>query len=281
MATIRKPAARTAAEPTAKPGAELADPGTGTVVRTVRVLRALAETDGPASIKDLAERIGLPPSTVHRLLDLLAGEGMVERDDAAHVYRPGLEFFRIAASVFNRMSVRTVALPFLREAADECGESAYLCLFDRRVGKMLFAATAESEHLLSYRIPLNEPQSLSTGASGLAILAWMPPDTGELDRILVTETGAAPGRAKARLTGELAQVRSQGYAYTHGKRIKGAVGIFAPVFDHHGDVIGSLGYTIPEVRFATDMIDKFADSAVRHAAALSATLGSDTNRAAS
>jgi DNA-binding IclR family transcriptional regulator len=251
-----------------------ADTGTGTVARAVRVLRALADFKADVSLKDLAEHLDLPPSTVHRLLDLLAGEGMVERDEAMPLYRPGLEFFRIAASVYNRMPIRSLALPFLRAAADENEETAYLGLLDPGMGRMMFVAAAESPHLLSYRIPFNEPQSLVKGASGLSMLAWM---TEELRaQVIMEETRAGlikDAKARNALNKEILLIREQGYAQSFGQRIKGAVGIFAPVFDAHSNVIASFGYTVPEVRYKESNLPKLSGAAMRYAAALSSALG--------
>ncbi len=248
-----------------------ADRGTGTVARAVRVMRALADADGDVSISNLAQRLALPPSTVHRLLDLLAGEGVVEHDDVLRMYRPGLEFYRIAASVYTRMPVRSIALPFLQDAAHENNESAYLALLDSQQGKLIFAATAESQALLSYRITLNQLQSLVTGASGLSILAWMKEE--EIDRIHRREADQVASPARADLFKELAEVRENGFALTFGQRIKGAVGICAPVFNARASVIGSLGYTIPDVRYQQSLLPKLSDAVMRHANALSKALG--------
>jgi DNA-binding IclR family transcriptional regulator len=270
MTSKQKPAQKTAGGGS--------DNVTGTVARAVRVLRALADFHGDVGLKELAEHLDLPPSTVHRLLDLLAAEGMVERDEAVPLYRPGLEYYRVAASIYNRMSPRSVALPFLRQAATENDENAYLALVDLRAGKMVFAAAAESSHLLSYRVVLNETQSLVTGASGLAILAWMKDDDRE--RVITDECRGGPmTAASARLTLdiEIPRIHAQGYALTSGQRIKGAVGIFAPVFDAHGNVIGSLGYTVPEVRYKLGDLTKLSGAAMRHAASLSHALGYSGN----
>lgn len=250
------------------------DSGTGTVVRVARLLRALAAADRDISLSELAKRLSLSSSTVHRLLDLLAGEGLVERDDAMRLYRPGMEFFRIAALVYNRMPVRVLALLFLREAAKENEENAYLGLLDSRAGKMTFAAVAESQHQLSYRVALNELGSLVTGASGLAILAWMTDE--DRDQVLMRESRAVlfkNKKARAAFLKELARIREQGYAQTFGQRIKGAVGIFAPVFNAQSSVIGSLGYTVPEIRYQDSLLPRLSGAVIRHAGALSNALG--------
>ena len=71
---------------------------TGTVARTVRVMRALAEAGEPLTVAELGRRLGLPRPTVHRLLGLLAAEGIVASDGGGR-YEVGREYRRLAALV--------------------------------------------------------------------------------------------------------------------------------------------------------------------------------------
>lgn len=248
---------------------------TGTVHRAIALLREIAEAEGEVQIKALAARLALPPSTVHRLLDLLAREGMVERDDAAHTYRAGREFFRLSSLVFNANPLRAVALPLLAEAVRECNETAYLGLYLPREHRMMFAAVCESPHPLGYRVRQNEPVSVLTGASGRSILAWLP--EREVDAMLAAES-ASPAvrkavRSRRALMEELAQIRARGHAVTYGQRIPGAVGVFSAVFDAQGAVVGCIGYTVPEQRHQPAQLPRLAAAARRYAGALSTALG--------
>src|ERR1700730_9832348 len=62
-----------------------ATPGTadtkGTVVRVVDLLRSFAEGPAQWSLSEIAERVALPRSTTHRLLQLLRSQGFVDADD--------------------------------------------------------------------------------------------------------------------------------------------------------------------------------------------------------
>jgi DNA-binding IclR family transcriptional regulator len=248
---------------------------TGTVARVLMVLRALAESPGEPTMKELADRLNLPLSTMHRLLEMLCAEGMAERDESTRAFRSGAESFRIASLVVNRMPVRAVAKPFLGAAAAQTGESAYLCAFDARAGKLMFVANAESTHMLDYRVPMHTPFSITVGASGLAILAWLREQ--QRDDIIRNEAlaGGPPAGhiAAAKLRKALEDVRAKGYAHTFGQRIKGAVGIFAPVFNASGDVVASFGVTVPEVRYRPADQTALASAVVRQAQALSRALG--------
>jgi DNA-binding IclR family transcriptional regulator len=206
---------------------------------------------GRTTIKDASAALSLAPSTVHRLLDLLGKENIVEHNQVDRDYRIGPEFFRLAAMVFARYDVRTLAMPVLQDVVDACDETCVLGLYLPTVGKMTFAAKVDSSRLLRYQIPLNTQMSVLWGASGRSILAFLP--EAHIDRIRTAESAApasgeqVPSRPK--LEKDLAEIRKAGVALSRGQKIPGAVGIGAPVLGTNGTVIGSLTATVP----ATDL----------------------------
>lgn len=246
----------------------------GTVQRVVEILRHLAE-HGETTIKDLSAALGLVPSTCHRMLDLLAREGLVDRNAARRSYVVGPEFFRLASLVHTHLDVRSVARPFLQQVVDACNETCVLSLYLPAEGHMVFAEKCDSSQLLRYQLTLNAPLPVAWGASGRSIMAFLPE---EERKRLYKATGTAPATGHklapaAELEEELAGIRKHGYAITHGQKIAGAVGISAPVFGAGGTVIGSLGVTVPEQRIAEADEVELADLVRRHANALSRALG--------
>jgi DNA-binding IclR family transcriptional regulator len=246
---------------------------TGTVARVIMLLRAIADTENPPTMKMLADALNLPLSTMHRLLELLSAERMVERDDATKTFRPGSEYFRMASRVVHRMPLPMLARPFLDHASRDANESCYLGMLDAKAGKLVFVASSASNQMLDYRVPLNTPFSLVVGASGLSILAWLSPVT--IDQITAAEKAQAEVTVPARksLNQTLAQIREQGYGNTFGQRIKEAVGFFAPVFDGGGAVCASFGFTVPQSRFESRDGKRLAEIVMRHAGGLSSALG--------
>ncbi len=247
----------------------------GTVARVARLLRIAAESEGPFTLTSITERTGLSPATVHRLLDLLGREGLVERDAVRRSYRVGGELFRLSALVFNRVPFRDIAGPLLREAADAFDETCYFAMYLPSEGRLMFAEKADSSRELSYRFELNRPLSLVWGSSGRAILAYLPEQRAR--EILEAEReGNHEGRRPpswAVLKRELASIRERGYAHSRGQRVAHAIGVIAPVFNHNNEIYGSLGFTIPEQRFAALDLEQVAQVAVRQADRLSRALG--------
>lgn len=132
---------------------------------------------------------------------------------------------RLSALVFNSHPLRSLAIPLLREAVEECNETAYL--------RLSFASTKAHDVCRANRIitlarisHTNEALSVLTGASGLSISAHLPQSAIDLiydEGRQESEVRKAISSKKA-LNEDLARVREQGYAVTYGKRIPGAVG---------------------------------------------------------
>jgi DNA-binding IclR family transcriptional regulator len=107
-------------------------------------------------------------------------------------------------------------------------------------------------------VDLHQWLPLHAGATGLAILAYLPEE--ERQRIYAAGLDKATPATIVSVTElekELEQVRLRGYALTMSQRVQGAVGFAAPVFDSSGVVCGDMCLTLPEQRFQAG---KFADS---------------------
>lgn len=70
--------------------------GIGVVARSAALLRALADTTSGMSLGQIAKQIGLPRSTVQRLVSALEAEGFIRSGVGAGQITLGPEFLRIA-----------------------------------------------------------------------------------------------------------------------------------------------------------------------------------------
>lgn len=247
----------------------------GTVARVVQLLGCLAEADGPVSIKSLCQSLKLPASTVHRLLGLLGEEGMVERSTDRPAYAPGLELVRIASLLASKVRIVDVAKPFMRAIVQDCDETCCLLQYVPTQRKVMALHAEFSSHPLRYRIEFFQPHSLLWGATGRAVLAFLPPeeiDAALRDNDASPATGAALPARKA-LLADLAEIRSHGYAITHGQKIEGAVGISTPLFNSERRVIGSLCITMPETRFSKKAQARLSQLLISRAGELNRALG--------
>jgi IclR family acetate operon transcriptional repressor len=203
-------------------------------------------------VRPAAKALGLTPSGAHRIMSALVDEGFLKRDEQTSQYALGLEMMLLAHRAVTRWPIRNVANAPMRAIVDACNEAAFLNIFDRERGEIIGVAAVESTQALRYVVELHKWKPVYVGAAGWAVMAHLSRE----DRAQIAKvTGLAPltdrsvvdlGELEVALKG----VRDRGYALTHGQRIPGAVGIAAPIFDHAGEVVGSVGLSMPELRFS-------------------------------
>lgn len=238
-------------------GGQAADTS-GTVARTLAVLTVMAEAGGSVGVKEIATALGLPMSTSHRLLDLLRGAGFVERDAAQRRYRLGLQFLRVANLVTQNTSFAKLCQPALERITAGTGETALYCEYlpDRYMA--VYAAKSDSTHSLRYGIALFEPAPVECGASGLAILSFLP---AHIRESVCATPRASPLSGKRLSSGALAGLiettRRKGFAFSNGDKLPDSIGIAVPVRMSEERPVGSLTLTIPESRFVKSKLKAY------------------------
>lgn len=222
----------------------------GTVARTLAVLTVMAERGGSVGVTDIAKALGLPMSTSHRLLDLLGGAGFVERDATQRRYRLGLQFLRVAHLVTQNASFATLCQPALERITTQTGETALYCEYVPDDHLAAYAAKSDSTHSLRYRIALFDPAPVECGASGLAILSFLP---SPVRAAICAAPRPSPLTGKRVSGGDLAlhieTTRRKGFAFSNGEKLPDSIGIAVPVTMSAEQPVGSLTLTIPESRF--------------------------------
>jgi IclR family transcriptional regulator, acetate operon repressor len=220
------------------------------LARGIELLTLMVDGGEPAyGVRELGGRLGVSASTAHRLLSDLEELGMVARTPVGS-YRLGLEFLRLAWTANSRFPFREAADDVLAGLAARSGESSFFGIYNEQRRQMMFAVSVESAHPLRYTVPQGVWLPLHAGASGLAILAFLPEKvqaeivSGGLDAL--TERTVVDAE---QLWQRLDRIRHDGYAISHGERINGAIAVAAPVTGPGDAVIGDVGITVPETRF--------------------------------
>jgi DNA-binding IclR family transcriptional regulator len=239
----------------------------------VAILGVLANAEGSVGIKDVATALGLPMSTSHRLLDLLVGQGIVQRDEQTRRYKIGVELFRLSSLISERHSIANFAEPILGRITQETGETSVLALYLPERDALIFAAKADSAQPLRYRLQLHVPLPLAWGATSLAVLAHLPQK--ERQRA-IRSSGASPVSGQnideRALEARLGEICKQGYAFSQNEKLPGATGLAVPVFSGHGAIRGCIAFTIPGVRYNPAQRDAFLRSLRQAARELSQAL---------
>ena len=248
-------------------------PGTSSISRALYLLAHLADAPGPVTVKQVSADLKVPPSTAHRLLNALAAEGVVVASGSG-IYRIGPRFYRISARVVQGMSQVTIAQPIVDALAAKYNETVLLGRYVAADRAMDFVYRANGSQMLTYQIDLHRPMSLYWGASGKAILAFLPDD--EIKQTLLRDSassvsGEKPPSLRARMA-ELREVRERGYAISEGEKLPGARGVAAPIFDAKG-VFGCLCMTSPQERMPNASIGAIVKDIMEKSDEISRFLG--------
>jgi len=223
-------------------------PREGTVSRVLRLLMIFGEHEGMIGVHEIAKRSGLPISTVHRLVNLIADDGFVQYDPASRLYSLGPQMHRLTALLWSS-GPAVVAQPFLDELSREFDETVVFNLYLPGQHAISPIAKSEGTRALRYVLDMNEPLELAWGASGKCVLAYLDEDV-----VRDVYTAAKPSEAGFPLADwddyleELRVIRERGYALSVDQRIPGAQGVGAVVIGARDEVVGGICITFPRER---------------------------------
>lgn len=121
--------------------------------------------------QQLAERCGLPKSTVTRLTYTLTKTGYLQQDPATGRYRLGMAALGIGGSTLARLAVRQRSRPLMQALAERSGLQIALGLRDDLA--MLYVETCRSGSILTLQLDVGSRIPLAVTAMGRACLAGM------------------------------------------------------------------------------------------------------------
>lgn len=213
--------------------------------RAFSVLRSLAS--GPAGVTEIADRVGLPKSTVSRLLSTLEELGAVEQVSVGGEYRVGWTMIELAAAARPGRSLISLARPHLAELTRLTGEAAGISIPDGRDMLYLDQLTPDSELQVrdwtGHRIPL---YAVPSGHVVLAADAALAQQVATEPLTPFTPHTIKTGKA---LLQRLQLVRHDGYAWALEEFAVGLNSVAAPVRTTDGRVIAALHVYGPASRF--------------------------------
>ena len=245
--------------------------GAQAVTRALRLLRAVAASDEPATLSSLAQTLGLPRTTAHRLLAALEREGFVTHAPGDQTYRPGPELATIALHASPIHQLHTLARPLLEHLAETSGETATLELLTGN--EVLIVDEVPSHRLVAARTEIGTRWPLHVTSTGKALLAAMT--EAELKSYLSGPLVAFTPHSltdPAALRRELATVRRRGYATAREEIEPGYAAVGAAFTDAAGRPHGALSIGGPSSRLTIPELDGLGQLAAGAGVELAARL---------
>jgi IclR family transcriptional regulator, KDG regulon repressor len=243
------------------------------IERAVSILNAFSPEDPELGVTELAERLGLHKSTVHRFMVNLDAAGLVERNPRTGRYRLGLRIFELGGLVMQQMNLWDEALPFLEGLVHDTGETGHLAVLDG--GEAIYIERVEARRALRVPSAIGRGYPAHATNLGKVLLADLARERVEA---IVADRGLAAYTPHTitdlpRLEAELERIRALGYAVDNEEYDEGLRCIGAPVRDHSGHVVAALGIGGPVTRITPDRVDPLAELVMTAARGLSRRLG--------
>lgn len=218
-------------------------PQPSAVAKVVLVLEALPSCHG---VSEISRGTGLSTSTVHRILQELAGLGWV-RADSAHHYLPGVRLLSLAGQ---SASIVQIVRPVLQRLCTATGHTVHFALLSGDEAVYVDKLEGDRAYAMRSRVGLSIP--LHCTAIGKAILARMAkPQLRELlARMPLTAITPRSITDPELLIAHLNGVAKRGYAIDDEENEQHTRCLGAAVLDHHGAPIG--GISVSALAFDLD-----------------------------
>jgi DNA-binding IclR family transcriptional regulator len=227
--------------------------------RGLDILSCFSGENACWGITRLAQELGLPKSSVHRLVATLEKKGFLRREARSRDYELGFKVLAIAGSLPGETEeLRLSAAPYLRTLHKRTSCTVSLRVMEG--DKIVILDRIEAPHHLRIVFPVGTHFPCNHGASGKLFLAYGMSDqalirlfrAGKIKKL--TERTIVEPEA---LNRALKKIRKQGYAISTGEAIPGACGIAAPVFGEDGRIRAALSLTFPEILAPKNGFDNY------------------------
>lgn len=194
------------------------DQGESPVASVDRALRILTVVGGASrglSLDELASRLDIPKSSLHRILAALKYRGFIAQPEPGGSYFLGTELLATAFRFYDVLDLRALIHPLLARLTAELRETTHMAVLDG--AEVVYHDKIQASHMITMSSVIGGRNPAHATGVGKALLAWTYP-TDEAIRAWATLwaplKAVTPNTVTSvqRLAEELALVRERGYA---------------------------------------------------------------------
>jgi DNA-binding IclR family transcriptional regulator len=215
--------------------------------RGLNVLRLFKRARPSISPPEMARELGIPRSTVHRLVQTLEEMGFLRRVERAGAYALGPAVLTIGFEYLGSLDIVQLSNPVLERLRDATGCSTHLAVRNGR--EVVYLSRFASRGAVASNISVGTALPAHGTVMGRMILADLGHD--ELfalygDEPLARYTEQTPTNL-AELEELLAEDRERGFGISKSFFERGITSVAAPVRDRGGKVIAAINATVFEL----------------------------------
>ncbi|MEU4089592.1 IclR family transcriptional regulator domain-containing protein [Streptomyces aureus] len=220
--------------------------------RGLAVIRVFGPDRPELTLSEVARGCDLTRAAARRFLLTLVDLGYVHTD--GRVFRLTPRVLELGYAYLSGFGLPDLALPHLKQLAEQVGESSSLCVLDG--DDIVYVARVPTRRIMTAAITVGTRFPAHVTSVGRVILAHLPDDEigARLRRVdqrpLTPRTITAPDRLRA----ELDRARRQGFAIVDQELEEGLRSVAAPVRDRGGDVVAAVNIPVHASRNSLDSV---------------------------
>jgi DNA-binding IclR family transcriptional regulator len=241
--------------------------------KTFSILEILLQHGSAMNMTEISGKLGLYPSTTHRILDTLKYWGYAEQDPNTQNYQLGLKLVELGMARYHQIDLVKEAHPFLKELVDQCNEIVHLGVLEE--GEVLYLAKEESSQTIRMISYVGKRAPLYCTALGKVLLTYLSVEErkkilGEKVLPRLTENTITD---KRELEKELSKVKEQGFALDREENEKDVRCIAAPIRNYQGKVIAAISISSPIFRINKNVQNNLKKALLETSKKISKRLG--------
>ncbi len=185
------------------------------VDRALRILTVVGSASRGLSLDELAGRLDIPKSSLHRILAALKYRGFIAQPEPGGSYFLGTELLATAFRFYDVLDLRALIHPLLARLTGELRETTHMAVLDG--AEVVYHDKIQASHTITISSVIGGRNPAHATGVGKALLAWTYP-TDEAVRawaaLWAPLKAVTPNTITSvpRLAEELAAVRERGYA---------------------------------------------------------------------
>jgi IclR family transcriptional regulator, KDG regulon repressor len=244
-----------------------------TLIKGLGLLEVLARADRPLGVTELANRLGIGKSNVHRLLQALVELGYARRDEDNGSYAASIRIWELGSALLANLDLPRVAQSWMQWLLERHRETVHLSVLDG--DEVVYVHKLDSPEPVRAYTQVGGRAPAHCVATGKAMLAWVgEPQLNALSMRLRGHTPTTITGADDFLR-EMDRIRQMGYAINRGEWRDSVGGLAAPIRDPGGRVIAAVGISGPIDRLKLSGHAALTADLLQAAAGVAASLAGD------
>ena len=220
--------------------------------KAMAVLDSVLSQKRPVGLPDIAAQLGLPRQTVHRVLQQLEENGLLQRDPLRDRFLVGAGMTQLALSALDAAAHCGAGHLVLETLVEAIGETCNIGVLDGR--EVVYIDRVECDWPLRVQLQAGSRLPMHCTAIGKLLLAQMSHTASR--RLIAaapltkyTENTLTDPQA---LEAQLADIRRQGYSTSDEEYAVGMIAVAVPIGNEKGKPVAALAVQAPEARLPLD-----------------------------